>query len=126
MTIALWAVLIAGILPYVATGIAKGVGGTYDNNDPRGRAEGYDGVAKRAYAAHLNSFEAFPLFAVAVLVAEMKGGPRGLVDPLAVGFILCRLGYIGAYLTDKASLRSVLWLLALSSAIVIFISPLWR
>ena len=34
MTIAYWCVLIAGLLPYVAAGIAKW-DRTYDNRDPR-------------------------------------------------------------------------------------------
>ena len=38
MSVALWCVLIAGLLPYVATVIAK-AGAPFDNRDPRARAE---------------------------------------------------------------------------------------
>jgi uncharacterized MAPEG superfamily protein len=126
MTIALWCVLVAGLLPIITVGLAKGSGGAYDNNDPRGRAGSYTGLARRAYAAHLNGFEAFPLFAAAVLVAELKGGPRGMVDGLAVVFIAARLGYVGLYLADMAALRSLVWTVGFFSAIAIFASPLWR
>jgi uncharacterized MAPEG superfamily protein len=126
MSVALWSVLFAGLLPILTVGFAKSMGGRYDNNDPRKTATGYEGMAKRAYAAHQNGYEAFPLFAVAVLVAELKGGPRGLVDGLAIAHIALRIGYIGAYMTDKAALRSSFWALALFAAIGIFISPLWR
>jgi uncharacterized MAPEG superfamily protein len=126
MTLALWCVLFAGVLPYLTVGIAKSAGGSYDNSDPRGRAASYEGIARRAHAAHLNSFESFPLFAAAVLVAEMKGGPRGMVDVLAAAFVAARCGYIACYLLDKPSLRSLLWAAGFFCAIGIFISPLWR
>ena len=126
MTISLWCVLAAGLLPVLTTGVAKFIGGSYDNRDPRGRAMSYVGAARRAHAAHLNGFEAFPLFAAAVLIAELKGGPRGMVDLLAVGHVLFRLGYTAAYILDRPTLRSFLWSGALFCTIVVFISPLWR
>jgi uncharacterized MAPEG superfamily protein len=126
MTIALWCTLLAALLPILATGLAKRIGGRYDNNDPRGVAQNYQGMARRAHAAHQNGFEAFPLFAVAVLVAEVKGGPRGLVDMLAVAFVAARVAYTGCYIMDQATLRSLVWTLGLACAIAIFISPLWR
>jgi uncharacterized MAPEG superfamily protein len=126
MTLALWCVLLAGLLPVLTVGIAKVMGGRYNNHDPRSHAARYEGVAKRAHAAHLNGFEAFPLFAAAVLVAEMKGAPRGLVDMLAVIYVAARIGYVGCYMLDRPSLRSLLWAVAFFSAIAIFISPVWR
>jgi uncharacterized MAPEG superfamily protein len=126
MTIALWCVLLVGVMPYLTVGIAKAVGGNYDNSDPRGRAAGYEGLAKRAHAAHLNGFEAFPLFAVAVIVAEIKGGLRGTVDLLAVVYVISRMGYVGSYLLNRPSLRSVLWIICFFSAVAIFVSPIWR
>ncbi|MFM9975474.1 MAG: MAPEG family protein [Beijerinckiaceae bacterium] len=126
MSVALWSVLFAALLPILTVGFAKRMGGRYNNNDPRKTAAQYEGVAKRAYAAHQNGYEAFPLFAAAVLVAEMKGAPRGLVDMLALGYVALRIGYVGAYMADKPNLRSILWALSLFAAIAIFIAPLWR
>jgi uncharacterized MAPEG superfamily protein len=126
MSIALWCVLIAAIVPVVCVGTAKLLGGRYDNHDPRSRAAQYEGMPKRAYAAHQNSYEAFPLFAAAVLLAEMKGAPRGLVDQLAILFIGARLAYITCYIMNWATLRSITWFVAFASAIAIFVSPLWK
>ncbi len=126
MTTALWCVLFAALLPLATTGIAKALGGSYNNHDPRTRAQSYEGMAKRAHAAHLNSFEAFPLFAAAVLVAELKGGQNGMVDMLAVAHVGFRIAYTAAYLYDRPTVRSVLWVLALVATITIFTSPLWR
>jgi uncharacterized MAPEG superfamily protein len=126
MTIALWCVLLAAVLPIATAGLAKAIGGFGDNRDPRGRASAYEGMAKRAYAAHHNGFEAFPFFAAAVLVAELKGGPRGMVDLLAAAFVAARVVYVGMYVFDRPSLRSLVWAIAFFSAIGIFLSPLWR
>jgi uncharacterized MAPEG superfamily protein len=126
MTIALWCVLLTALMPLVTTGIAKKLGGSYNNHDPRTRAQTYEGMARRAHAAHQNGFESFPLFAVAVLLAEMKGGPRITVDMLAMAHIGLRIAYTAAYIYDRPSLRSVLWVLALAATIGIFTTPLWR
>lgn len=126
MTIALWCVLLTALIPLMMTGIAKALGGRYDNHDPRGQALSYSGMAKRAHAAHQNGFEAFPLFAAAVIIAELKGGPRLTVDILAVLFVVFRIAYSGAYIYDQPTLRSTLWVLAFFAAITIFVSPLWR
>lgn len=126
MTLALWCVLVAAIMPIATAGFAKVVGGAYDNADPRGRALAYEGMSRRAYAAHLNGFETFPFFAAAVLVAELKGGPAGLVGSLAVIFVLARLAYVACYILDRSTLRSIVWAIALFATIGIFVSPLWR
>jgi uncharacterized MAPEG superfamily protein len=125
MTVALWCVLVAALMPLIFTGIAK-TGGGFDNRAPREEADTLGGYRKRAYAAHLNAFEAFPFFAAAVIVAEMRGAPRGLVDGLAAAYIVARIGYFAAYLGDRPSLRSSVWGIGLLLAIAIFISPLWR
>ncbi len=126
MTIAIWCLLLTALMPLVTTGIAKRLGGSYNNHDPRTRAQNYEGMARRAHAAHLNGFEAFPLFAAAVIVAEMKGGPSFTVDILAMAYVGFRIAYTAAYIQDRPTLRSVLWTLALAATISIFISPLWR
>jgi uncharacterized MAPEG superfamily protein len=126
MTIALWCVLLTALIPLMMTGIAKALGGRYDNHDPRGQALSYSGMAKRAHAAHQNGFEAFPLFAAAVIIAELKGGPRLTVDMLAMAHVALRIAYSGAYIYDRPTLRSLLWVLALIATVAIFVSPLWR
>src|SRR5579863_5352856 len=62
VTIALWCLLIAGLLPYVATAISK-AGADYDNRDPRAWLARQHGYRRRAGAAAMNAFEALPLFA---------------------------------------------------------------
>ena len=88
MSIAYWCVLVAALLPYAWVVIAKRTGPRYNNRDPRqwiARQE--DPRIQRAYAAHLNAFEAFAPFAAGVLMAQLAGVPAGLVQALALAFV---------------------------------------
>ncbi len=124
MQTALLCVLVAGLLPYAFTGVAKAVGPRYDNRDVRAWQSHLNGVPYRAHAAHLNSFEAFPLFAAAVLAAMVAGANPGRVNALALAFIVLRLAYFGAYLANLALLRSLLWFGAIGCSVAIFVAAL--
>ena len=101
MTIALWCVLLAGLMPFVAIGFAKW--GGFDNRNPRDWEARLTGRRSRAHAAHLNSFEAFPLFAAGVIIATIAKAPHGIIDTIAILFIVARSGYIWCYLADRAA-----------------------
>jgi uncharacterized MAPEG superfamily protein len=125
MTIALWCALFAGLMPILCAGAAKAGAADFDNSRPREWFEGLSGWRKRMNAAQQNGWEAFPLFAVAVLVATTQGGPAGTVDLLALLWVAFRLAYVFAYAVDRPTLRSTVFALALFSAIAIFTSPAW-
>ena len=105
--------LAAGLLPYAFAGLAKFSGGrAYDNHDPRAFLEGAQGRQRRANNAQLNSFESFPLFAVGVLVMHQRHAADldvNLLHALAGGYLLARVLYGWAYITDRATLRSLVW-----------------
>ena len=119
MTRAYWCVLIAGLLPYLATATAK-AGAKYDNNHPRDWLAKQEGWRRRANAAQSNGFEAFPFFAAAVIVAHLAHAPQGRVDLLALGFIAARVAYIATYIADVAPLRSLVWAAGLGCAVALF------
>lgn len=125
LTPALWCVLVVGMLPVLTVALAKW-GAPLDNRHPRDWAATLDGYRRRAYAAHQNGYEAFPLFAVAVLVAEMQGGPRALVDGLALVVLAARLAYVACYVLDRSTLRSLVWALGWFGSLALFLTPLWR
>jgi uncharacterized MAPEG superfamily protein len=122
MTTAYWCVLIAGLLPYAATLTAKIGGERFDNANPRDWLGQQAGHRRRANAAQLNSFEAFPLFAAAVIVAHLMQAPQPRVDLLAITFVVARLCYIGFYVADLPKLRSLAWFVGIGSAIAIFVA----
>jgi uncharacterized MAPEG superfamily protein len=119
MTIAFWCVLVAGLLPYAAIMIAKAER-TFDNRNPRTWLANRKGFRARAHAAHLNSFEGFPLFAAGVIIAHLKNGPGETADMLALGYVIARLLFLGFYIGDQPSLRSVAWFAGLGCAVSLF------
>lgn len=121
MTIAYWCVLIAALLPYVLTGFAKATARGYDNRSPRDWQSRLEGRAARAHWAHLNSFEAFPFFAAAVIIAHLAGAPQASIDLLAMAFIAARVVYSILFVAGIAVLRSVVWALGLFACIALFI-----
>jgi uncharacterized MAPEG superfamily protein len=122
MTTAYWCVLIAALLPYGATLAAKIGGEKFDNSNPRDWLGQQAGHRRRANAAQLNSFEAFPLFAAAVIVAHLTQAPQPRVDLLAITFVAARICYIGLYVADLAKLRSLAWFVGIGSAVAIFVA----
>lgn len=112
-------ILIAGLLPFVATVIAK-FGTRVDNRNPRDWLARQEGWRRRANAAQQNGFEAFPFFAAAVLVAHQMNAPAARIDALALAFVGLRTGYLAAYLADLAPLRSLLWMAALGCCVALF------
>lgn len=124
MTIALWCILVAALMPLVFTAIAKvghEAGMHRLNRQPRVFQAELTGFRARAHWAHLNGIEAFPPFAAAVLVAQLVHAPQGRVDTLALAFIVLRVVYGMFYLADKPPLRSLSWFLALACVIALFV-----
>ena len=124
MHIALLCVLIAGLMPFLWTAVAKASAPRYDNRDVRGWQARLTGLPHRATAALLNSFEAFPLFAVAVLAALLTGADAQRTMQLAIAFVVLRLVYGLVYLLDIAALRSLVWFVAMGCSVAIFIGAL--
>ena len=120
MTVAIWCVLVAALLPYVPFAL---VSRRIDPHAPRLGALKLDGLAARANGAHLNAFEAFPFFAAAVIVSQVVEGASATVGWLAVAYLVVRVGHIGFYLVDRPPLRSACFILGLLLAVAIFIHP---
>jgi uncharacterized MAPEG superfamily protein len=100
--------------------------GQYDNAKPRDPAFYQDAIRARALGAHQNGIEAFPFFAVAVLLAEFRAGPQRLIDELAVLFLIVRVAYVFTYLGDRPTLRSILWSIGFGINLAIFFMPMIR
>lgn len=123
MTVAYWSVLVAILLPYVWTGVAKfGSGyGPRDNHAPREFLESLEGPAKRAHWSQLNTFESVPGFMAAVIIAHLAAAPQVAVDAIAVTYIGLRLLYGVLYITDKAALRSLVWAGGVACIVALFV-----
>ncbi len=127
MTLPLWCVFISAVLIFLARlPVGKAMNseaGGYDNHHPRAQQARLTGLGARALAAHQNSFEAFPLFAVGVLVATVTQSQGVLVNGLAVTFVIARALFIIFYCADKPSQRSLCWFVGLLCSLLLMISP---
>ena len=124
MTIAELCLLGMVLLTYLVLAPAKLAGrGDFDNAYPRDPTFYTKGPRARALGAHQNGLEAFPLFAAAVLLAELRGVPQHTVDGLALAFLGARIAYAVCYLGDRPTLRSMIWALAFVCNLAIFLLP---
>jgi uncharacterized MAPEG superfamily protein len=111
---------ILSIAPAKLSGVRE-----YDNANPRDPRFYTPGLRARSLGAHLNGYEAFPFFAAAVILAEMRSVPQGTVNALAVAFVAVRVVYVLLYLGDRPSLRSLVWSIGFVCNLALFFSPLW-
>ena len=124
MTIAEWCVFATLMLYLLTIAAAKWAGGrSYNNAKPRDADFYGEPIRARALGAHQNGIEAFPFFAVAVLLAEFRLSPQRLIDELAVLFLIVRIAYVLTYLGNRPTLRSILWSLGFAINIAIFFMP---
>ena len=103
--------------------IAQARQGGYDNRLPRQQQDKLDGWGARARNAHLNSFESFPAFAAAVIVAHLCGVDERRASILAIFFVVSRVVYIGVYLADLPRLRTTVFSLGMVSIATLFVLP---
>ncbi len=121
MSLAGWCVLGAALMPYVFAGIAKW-DSNFDNARPRTFLAALEGYQQRAHWAQLNSFEAFPAFAVAVLLAQQTQAAQPTVDALAFAFVALRVVYGACYLADWPTARSIVWIAAVGCVVALFLT----
>ncbi|MFZ2842746.1 MAPEG family protein [Psychrobacter sp.] len=119
---AIWAMIVASLLPLAMALTAKALGGfnLTDNAHPRDFLQGTTGVAARANAAQQNSYETLPVFLAAVLVAMLFFVPQPIINALAWLYVLIRIGFCVAYITNLATFRSILWVLSIICCLMLF------
>ena len=127
MTAAEWCVFAALLLYLLTIAPIKWIGfRRFDNARPRDPAFYDKPLRARALGAHQNGIEAFPFFAIAVLLAEFRGGPQRLVNELAVLFLIVRIAYVFTYLGNRPNLRTILWSIGFLINVAIFFLPAIR
>ena len=127
MTVAEWCIFGALMLYLLTIAAVKWIGyRRFDNSKPRDPAFYADPLRSRALGAHQNGIEAFPFFAIAVLLAEFRAGPQRLIDELAILFLIVRIAYVLTYLGDRPTLRSILWSIGFAINLAIFFMPAIR
>jgi uncharacterized MAPEG superfamily protein len=108
-------------LPYVLTGLAKfGGKGGFNNHVPRLALEKLTGWRQRANFAQANQFEALPIFIAGVIFANLHHAPEATLNILLAIIVFLRIIYSILYITDKPSLRSLVWFTGLGLTVALF------
>ena len=89
----------------------------YDNNQPRKQQANLTDFGQRALGAHINSMEAFPLFAAGVCLALITQANITTIQNLCVVFCCARTAYLVCYWCDIDKLRSIIWTIGFSTSI---------
>lgn len=121
MDLPIASLLFAGAMPWICAGIAKGGQKNYDNHNPREWLAKQTGYRARANAAQANCFEAFPMYAVGVLLAMLSDIEADQLELLAGLFIAARVAYVACYVMDKDKLRSLAWLVGVISTVALYV-----
>jgi uncharacterized MAPEG superfamily protein len=119
---AIWAMVVASLLPWAVSVVAKVSSGfkVRNNAHPRDFLQRTTGAAARANAAQQNSYETLPVFLAAVLVAMLFFVPQSIINVLAWLYVMIRIGYCIAYISNLAMFRSILWVLSLACCLMLF------
>jgi uncharacterized MAPEG superfamily protein len=127
MTLAYACVLIAALLPYLWTVVAKSAGERYDNRDPRGwLSRQANPRVHLGNAAQLNAFEAFPAFAAGVLMAQLAGVPHERIGWLALAFVVFRVLHGLFYVGGRHLWRSLAWTGGFACVVVLMLQAALR
>jgi uncharacterized MAPEG superfamily protein len=118
--------LAAGVLPICSTAIAKWGFSQFDNNNPREWLDKQTGFRARANAAQHNAFEAFPFFAVAVVLGLVLQLDAAVLDRYCLVFVAARVLYLVAYVANIAGFRTLCWLLGYASCVAVYVQLLIR
>lgn len=129
MTIIFISIFISFLLIYIAkVPIAYAMyklDNKYDNSYPRDQQARLTGWGKRALAAHLNSLEGFPAFAVATIIALFAYADTTIIQILCGTYIIARIFYLIFYWMDWNLARSTVWGIGIISVTGLFVSAIF-
>lgn len=119
MTIPFWCVLAVLVLNYllaVTGGVLRIVQlGRLDNHYPRDQALLLKGIGARVWAAQSNGWEALAGLTAAVAVAHLAGADADASALAALVFVAARIAHALCYLSNLATLRTVVFLIGLGA-----------
>jgi uncharacterized MAPEG superfamily protein len=122
MDLIIASLLVAGAMPWICAIIAKAGLKNYDNHNPREGLAKQTGYRARANAAQANCFEAFPIYAVGVLLALYTEVPQEEMDLYAGIFVAARVAYVALYISDQDKLRSIAWVVGVICTVGLYVA----
>jgi len=110
-------------LPFLVVGYARVKVG-YDLSSPRAMFDKLPPYAQRATWAHQNSFEAFPIFTAAALMAYVTGQNSSLAVGAAIVFLIARSLYAVFYILNIPLARSLMYAIGTACSGTLFVFSL--
>ncbi len=124
MTIPLYCLMIAAILPvvlsFVGAKLRRDQLGSFDNHHPRVQAAELRGAAARAYGAQQNAWEALSFFTAAVATAHLAGADELGSTIASIVFVVARILHPIVYIADRIPLRPIIFTVAQWAALALF------
>ena len=124
MNLVIASLLLAGAMPWICAIIAKAGQKNYDNHNPREWLAKQTGYRARANAAQGNCVDAFPIYAVGILLALYTEVPQEEIDLYASLFVAARVAYVALYIGDQDKLRSIAWLVGVICSVGLYIASM--
>lgn len=84
--------------------------GHVDNKEPRIQAQQLTGAGARAIAAQANTWEALAVYSAAILAVYIAGVDLDTLATPVMVFVALRIAYIAAYIGNKDTPRSLIFL----------------
>ena len=102
----------------------------YDNSHPRKSQamflnEKHHPIAFRLKSAHLNTSENIPVLATCVFIATALKLETVLLAKLSLFYMLCRIAYVLAYLLNLDMVRTLLFIVSLTSCVLMASIPIF-
>ncbi len=124
MTLPLWALIGAVLLPYIISGITAVYRtrqfGSVDVKHPRVQAAKLEGIGARAVGAQANAWEALAVFAPAVILAHVAGADAGKAAMAAGIFLAARVLHLIVYLANIAPVRTLCFVVGLGCSLWLY------
>jgi uncharacterized MAPEG superfamily protein len=117
-------VLLATLLPFLCAAVAKWGFAGYDNRAPRVWLARQTGFRARAQAAQENTWEALTLYLPGAALAIARDAEPRLLTGLATVFLAARIVYLVCYVSDRATARSIVWLVGLLVTLWMYLAAL--
>jgi uncharacterized MAPEG superfamily protein len=98
--------------------------GAVDNNNPRHQVSQQTGTGARVQAAQANTWEALIIYSITCFLAFASGADLHQFDDVALVYLGLRIAYVGFYIINKATLRSLTFVANMACCIYIVVQSI--
>ncbi|KAJ1924699.1 hypothetical protein IWQ60_005019 [Tieghemiomyces parasiticus] len=97
--------------------------GGFNHHTPRMQYNSLTASGLRILGAHVNTMEAFTLFAVGVFVNRAGAGSVVVADAVSIVFVVSRVIYVLTYMLNLYLIRTVIWFIGFVATFTLYVLP---